>query len=110
MGPIANKNENENDIKIITLSARKLSNDEKNILNKGLKFTPVCTENTLNDTHFYEKLDSDPSKAEKLKSTKFLSKHKNCLTKKEHEYMEKLRQSPVTILASPRCTKALDKW
>ena len=46
-------------------------------------------ENTLNDKNFYETLDSDPSKAEKLKYTKFLTKHKHCLTKKEQEYLEK---------------------
>ena len=46
-------------------------------------------ENTLNDKNFYITLDSDPSKAENIKYTKFLTKHKTCLTKKELEYLEK---------------------
>ena len=33
-------------------------------------------ENTLNNNNFYGNLDSDPLKAENLKYTKFLMKHK----------------------------------
>ena len=35
-------------------------------------------ENILTDTNFYEKLDADPSKAEKTEYTKFLKTHKTC--------------------------------
>ena len=62
-------------------------------------------ENTLNDKNFYEKLDSDPSKAEKLKYTKFLTKHKNCLTKKELEYLEKFEVKSSNFYGLPKVHK-----
>ena len=63
-------------------------------------------ENTLNDKNFYETLDSDPSKAEKLKYTKFLKKHKNCLTKKELEYLEKLEVKSSNFYGLPKVHKS----
>ena len=50
MEPITENDQTENDIKIINLSKRKFSDKEKNVLNKGLKFTPVppsCDSNEL---------------------------------------------------------------
>ena len=41
MESITEKDQTENDIKIINLSKGKLSDNEINILNKGLKFTLV---------------------------------------------------------------------
>ena len=61
MEPITEKDQTENDIKIINLSKRKLLDNEKKVLNKGLKFTPVppsCDSNELkSDIHeFTQKL------------------------------------------------------
>ena len=63
-------------------------------------------ENTLNDKNFYETPDSDPSKAEKLKYTKFLTKHKNCLTKKELEYLEKFEVKSSNFYGLPKVHKS----
>ena len=63
-------------------------------------------ENTLNDKNFYETLDSDPSKAEKLKYTKFLTNHKNCLTKRELEYLEKFEVNSSIFYGLPKVHKS----
>ena len=49
MEPITEKDQTGNDIKIINLSKRKFSDNEKNVLNKGLKFTPVPPSCDLNE-------------------------------------------------------------
>ena len=47
--PIADNRTNSKDITIINLSKRNLTFDEKSILNKGLKFTPVPSKNNPNE-------------------------------------------------------------
>ena len=49
MEPVTEKDQTGNDIKIIKLSKRKFSDNEKNVLNKGLKFTPVPPSCDLNE-------------------------------------------------------------
>ena len=61
-----------------------LANDNSIVIKEGDKAGATI----LTDTIFHEKLDADPSKAEKTKYTKFLKTHKTCLTKKELGYLE----------------------
>ena len=63
-------------------------------------------ENFLIDTNFYEKLDGDPSKAEKTKYTKFLKKHKTCLTKKEIDYLENFEVKSSNFYGLPKVQKS----
>ena len=62
-------------------------------------------ENILTDTNFYEKLDADPSKAEKTKYTTFLKTHKTCLTKKELDYLENFEVKSSNFYGIPKVHK-----
>ena len=63
-------------------------------------------EDILTDTNFYEKLDADPSKAEKTKYTKFLKTHKTCLTKKELDYLENFEVKSSNFYGLPKVHKS----
>ena len=46
---IAKTNDSEKDIKKIKISKRTLTNNEKHVLNRGLKFTPVPSRHNSNE-------------------------------------------------------------
>ena len=62
-------------------------------------------ENTLKDKTFMNYLIVTHQKQKKLKYTKCLTKHKNCLTKKELEYLEKFEVKSSNFYGLPKVHK-----
>ena len=62
-------------------------------------------ENTLNDSGYYEILETDPHKETKLNYDKFLKKYRSNLTKKELDYLEHFEVKESQFYGLPKIHK-----
>ena len=90
---------------------KSLANDQSIIIKEADKGGAVVimdrehykeiVENMLSDKKYYEKLDTDPQKTDRIKYNKFIKNYKDNLTQKEFDYLSNFERKPSNFYGLP---------
>ena len=95
---------------------KSLANDQSIIIKEADKGGAVVimdrehykekVENMLSDKKYYEKLDTDPQKTDRIKYNKFIKNYKDNLTQKEIDYLSNFDRKPSNFYGLPKVHKS----
>ena len=95
---------------------KSLANDQSIIIKEADKGGAVVimdrehykeiVENMLLDKKYYEKLDTDSQKTDRIKYNKFIKNYKNNLTQKEFDYLSNFERKPSNFYGLPKVHKS----
>ena len=95
---------------------KSLANDQSIIIKEADKGGAVVimdmehykeiVENMLSDKKYYEKLDTDPQKTDRIKYNKFIKNYKDNLTQKEFDYLSNFERKHSNFYGLPKVHKS----